>query len=206
MRRPRTEAELEDIATRLRCAADMTKNAAIDILTFIERLSSLFPGLKLVPIPDDKLPHVEAEANSATNTVLVRESIVERAASWESTARFILMEEVCHIALGHVGPRYRRDSQNSKIFSESEKRDEREARHLAALILAPTEFAKQCKSREELAARFCLGCVASEIRWNEIQVVQRHEQGQQRELPPGVLDFLTEKRRLGYKVTAVDDD
>jgi hypothetical protein len=205
MRQSRTLPELESIAARLRCAADMDTSWTIDIFSFIERLASLFPGLKLVPVPDEKLPHAKAEANSATNTILVRESIVERA-GWNSTSRFILVEEVCHIALGHVGPRYRRDARNQKIFSESEQRDEREARRLAALILAPTKFAKQCNSREELAEKFGLGKTASEIRWSEIQAVQRREEGKPRDLPPDVLDFLAEKRRLGFKITSIEED
>jgi hypothetical protein len=206
MHRPRNTTELEDIGKRLRIAADMAAVRAIDVFGFIEKLAALYPGLKLVRVPNEELRHAEAEANSATNTILVRESIYQRAKNWDPVARFILVEELCHLALGHVGPRYRRDAGNAKIFSSSEQRDEREARHLAALILAPTAFAKECNSPEELAEKFLLGRTASEIRWSEIQAVQRREHGQEPRLPPGVVDFLTEKKKLGYKVTALKEE
>jgi len=174
-------------------------------LCFIEKLVVLFPGLKLVRVPDPQLPYVQAEANSATNTILIREGVYQKIREWNPVARFILIEELCHIALGHVGPRYRRDPSNAKIFSSSEQRDEREARQLAGLILAPTQFAKDCNSPETLAAEFVLGTRASEIRWSEVQALQRRAAGLKRELPSGVVDFLTEKQKLGYIVTAIED-
>jgi hypothetical protein len=206
MKARRNLTELESIAARLRRAAGFEAVRTIDVLSFIENLVVIFPGLKLVRVPDEQLSYARAEANSATNTILIRETIYQKIRAWNAAARFILIEELCHIALGHVGPRYRRDTSNTKIFSPSEQRDEREARQLAALILAPTKFATECNSPEMLAAQFILGTTASEIRWSEVQADQRRAAGVKRELPLGVVDFLTEKQKLGYTVTVLKDE
>jgi hypothetical protein len=203
----RTIDELEQVATRIRRAAGVETVGTFDVIEAIEtRLPAVFPGLKLIRLPDEQLPHAEAEANSSTNTVLVRESVYQRAKDWNPRARMILMEEVGHIALGHTGPRYRRHQSQDQIFSRTEKRDEHEARLLAALLLAPTHLAKACASPEEIAERFFLSEEASEYRWQEIERHRRHETGRKRELPPGVVDFLREQKRKGYKVTSLEDE
>ncbi len=122
---------------------------------------------------DEQLPHTEAEANSSTNTIVIRESTYQQAKDWKPRARLILMEEVCHIALGHTGPRYRRHPAQAKIYCATEKRDEHEARQLAALLLAPTALAKECSSPEEIAERFYLSDEASMYRWEEVQRFKR---------------------------------
>src|SRR5688572_21628145 len=97
----RSLADLEAIAARLRKAGGIEDTKSFHVLDFFERLKPIFPGLKLVSIGDELLPDAEAEANAATNTILIRESTLENAANWKSRARFILVEEICHIALGH---------------------------------------------------------------------------------------------------------
>ncbi|MFZ0456947.1 MAG: hypothetical protein WAM17_00570 [Rhodoplanes sp.] len=158
-----------------------------------------------MPVPDDQLPFRQAEANSATNTIIARQSLISRLEEWDPVARFIMMEEFCHLALGHIGPRYRRDGSCNKIFSPSEQKDEREARHLAALILAPTELVGE-SFPGEIAAQFCLSEQASQVRWEEVQTIKRRELGIQRELPPNVIDFLREKQRQGHRITSLDDE
>lgn len=207
MKLARTIGDLEQIATRLRLAAGVSAIRAFDILDVIEnRLPAVFPGLKLVRVTDEQLPHAEAEANSSTNTILCRESVYQRAKDWNPRARLILTEEVCHLALGHVGPRYRRHASKSKIFSPTEQRDEREARQLAALVLAPTALAKDCTSQQEVAHQFFLSDEAAEYRWEELERYRRLESGRKREFPPNVVDFLREQKRKGHKVTVLDDE
>lgn len=199
--------ELESVAVRLRRAAGVGEIRAFDIVDVIEkRLPAIFPGLRVVRVPDEQLPHAEAEANSSTNTILTRESVYQRAKDWNPRARMILAEEVCHIALGHTGPRFRRRGSRNSAFSQTEYRDEREARQLAALFIAPTALAKECASAEELAEQFFMSSEASEYRWTELERFRRQESGRPRQLPPNVIDFLREQKRKGYKVTVLDDD
>ena len=204
-RNPYNQQQLAQIAKRLRHAGKIERQRAFDVLEFIKTIAAIFPGLKIVPVLDDKLPFRQAEANSATNTVIVRQSLITRLENWDPTARFIMIEEFCHIALGHTGPRYRRDATCSKIYSPSEQQDEREARHLAALMLAPTELVGDLFPGE-IAAQFGLSEQASEIRWEEVQTVKRRELGIRRELPSNVIDFLREKQRQGHRITALDDE
>ena len=207
MRFARTIDELEKVAARIRHAAGVETAGTFDVIEVIEkRLPVVFPGLKLIRLPDEQLPHAEAEANSSTNTVLVRESIFQQAINWNPRARMIVTEEFSHIALGHTGPRYRRHPSQGRAFSRAEKHDEHEARQLAALLLAPTHLAKDCVSPEEIAERFCLSDEASRYRWEEVQQFQRRESGGKRELPPGIIDFLREQKRKGYRVTSIEDD
>jgi len=206
MKPSRSIDELEHIAARIRRTAGLEAVATFDVVDAVEhRFVKIFPGLKLIRVPDEQLPHAEAEANSSTNTILIRESTYHQAKDWKPRARLILIEEVCHIALGHTGPRYRRDPAQGKIYCRTEKRDEHEARQLAALLLAPTALAKDCSSPEEMAELFFLSGEASEYRWEEVQRTKRRETGKLRELPPGVVDFLREQRRKGFHVTSLKD-
>lgn len=203
----RSLSELESIASRIRRTAGIEFVRTFDVVDFIETgLATTFPGLRLVRVSDDQLPHADAEANSSTNTILVKESIYQRAKDWNPRARFILVEEVCHIALGHKGPRYRRSASNARIYSNSERQDESEARQLAALILAPTSLAKNSRSIDELAEQFQISHEAARYRWSELEAYRRRASGKKRELPQGIIDFLKEQRRRGHKVTALDDD
>lgn len=207
MKSSRKIDELEQIAARIRQAARLEGVGTFDVIDIVEnRLPAVFPGLKLIRVSDGQLPHAEAEANSSTNTILIRESTFQQAKGWQPRARLIVMEEVCHIALGHTGPRYRRHPTQGKICGQAEKRDEHEARQLAALLLAPTALAKECSSPEDIAERFLISAEASEYRWEEVQRAKRRETGTPRELPPGVIDFLRAQKRKGYKVTSLEDE
>jgi Zn-dependent peptidase ImmA (M78 family) len=200
--------ELEQIAMRIRRAAGLEAVGTFDVVDVTEnQLPVTFPGLKLIRVHDEQLPYAEAEANASTNTILVRESIYQKATEWNPRARMIIMEEVCHIALGHHGPRFRRHGTLGKVaYSQAEKRDEHEARQLAALLLAPTFYAKQCSSPEEIVERFFISAEAAEYRWEEVQRAKRRETGTPRALPPVVIDFLREQKRRGHRVTSLDDD
>jgi Zn-dependent peptidase ImmA (M78 family) len=207
MKPSRSIDELEQIAARIRRDAGLENVGAFDVIEAVEnRLPKIFPGLKLIRVSDEQLPHAEAEANSSTNTILLRESTYQQAKSWQPRARFIVIEEVCHIALGHTGPRYRRHPTQGKIYCRAEKRDEHEARQFAGLLLAPTGLAKHCSSPEEIAERFYLSREASEYRWDEVQRFKRRESGKPRELPPGVIDFLREQKRKGFRVTSLENE
>src|SRR5277367_4285689 len=207
MKPSRNIDELEQIAVRIRGAAGLENVGTFDVIDVVEqRFPAIFPGLKLIRVPDEQLPHAEAEANSSTNTILIRESIYQQAKNWHPRARLIVMEEICHIALGHTGLRFRRHPPQGKIYCQTEKRDEHEARQLAVLLLAPTDLAKECSSAEEITERFYLSAEASEYRWEEVQRAKRRESGKPRELPPGVIDFLREQKRKGYTVTSLDDE
>ncbi|MDE1973378.1 MAG: ImmA/IrrE family metallo-endopeptidase, partial [Hyphomicrobiales bacterium] len=171
------------------------------VLDFFERLKPIFPGLKLVSVRDESLPGAEAEANAATNTILIRESTLEGAANWERRARFILLEEICHIALGHTGPRHRNCEGRPTGFTRSERKDEAEARKLAALILMPTELVMQCCSAREIHEQFMVSAEAAQIRWEEVERIRRQRAGQNRPLPPNVADFLREAKKRGHRIT-----
>jgi hypothetical protein len=124
MQPPRNIDELEEIAGRLRQRVRLESVGTFDVLDVVEnRLPEIFPGLKLIRVPDERLPHAEAEANSSTNTIVVRESLYRQAKDWNPRARLIVMEEICHIALGHNGPRFRRHPTQGKICGASERRD-----------------------------------------------------------------------------------
>jgi len=207
MKTSRNIDELEQIAARIRRSAGLENVGTFDVIEVTEqRLPNIYPGLKLIRVSDEQLPHAEAEANSSTNTILIRESTYQQAKDWNPRARMIVMEEVCHIALGHIGPRYRRHPTQGKIYCPEEKRDEHEARQLAALLLAPTALAKKCSSSEEIAERFYLSGEASDYRWDEVQRSVRRESGRPRDLPPGVIDFLREQKRKGFRVTSLNDE
>ena len=202
----RSLSDLEAIASRLRKAGGVQDVKAFHVLDFFERLKAIFRGLKLVPVQDELLPGALAEANAATNTILIRQSTLEDAANWQRRARFVFIEEICHIALGHTGPRHRNCGSRPIGFTRSERRDEAEARKLAALILMPTEFAIECSSLQEIQDQFIVSDEAAQIRWEAIERTRRQRSGQKRPLPPGIADFLREAKRRGHPITADLDD
>lgn len=76
MKAPRNIVELEEIAARIRHRLRLDAVGTFDVIEVTENgFPEIFPGLKLIRVPDERLPHAEAEANSSTNTILVREII-----------------------------------------------------------------------------------------------------------------------------------
>jgi hypothetical protein len=57
---------------------------------------------------------------------------------------------------------------------------------------------------EEFADRFDISVRAAKIRLEEIQRMQRRRSGEKRPLPSGVLEFLQNARKKGFKVTSID--
>jgi Zn-dependent peptidase ImmA (M78 family) len=79
-------------------------------------------------------------------------------------------------------------------------RDEREAEQFAALLLAPTHLAVQCKTASELQKRFGVSSDASEIRIKEIEAHTRRKNNEIRPLPSKIIDFLRHAESKGYRV------
>ena len=174
---------------------------AFDVVDAVcNRFPKVFSDLKFVVVPDSRLPHAEAEANSATHTILIRESTYEAAVNWRPRERFIVAEELCHIALNHSGPRHRNCAGRPVGYSYSERQDEREARIMAAFLLAPTELAQHCTSKSEVKDQFLMSNQAAEIRWEQLERHRRHKAGQKRQLPLGVIDFLRIQRSKGFRI------
>ena len=55
----------------------------------------------------------------------------------------------------------------------------------------------------EVAKRFGLSDAAAKVRTEELARMYRRRHGLKRQLPPGVIDFLSEKRRQGHQITSL---
>jgi hypothetical protein len=57
---------------------------------------------------------------------------------------------------------------------------------------------------EEIAKRFDISLPAARVRAKELARIQRRATGQLRELPQGIVDYLRDQQRRGFRVTSVD--
>src|SRR6266436_6879957 len=115
--------------------------------------------------------------------------------------RFSVAHEIAHVVLKHEGVRFRHAER--KAYERANPtiwRDEREAEQFAALLLAPTHLAEQCKIASELQKRFGLSSDASEIRIKEIEAHIRRKNNEIRPLTSKVIDFLRHAESKGYRV------
>ncbi len=167
--------EIEEQARRLRQRVGIDELMCPDLIDIFQRLSEVFPGLRLVPVPDDELPHCEAEADCFRKVISVRQSVYDACLEGEPRARMTLAHELGHIALGHTGIRYRKpDETYCGAVDRRRRQEESEAKQFAAVFLAPLYLARECKSADEIGEKFGISEEASNIRFG--QVAQAREQ------------------------------
>jgi IrrE N-terminal-like domain len=204
-RHHRSDEDLELYAQRLRRALGVEFLAAPDIQEFVERLEGVFPGFRLITVPDKSIAGDEAFANCEEKSVTVRESIWKDALRGAPRARMTIFHEIAHIALGHTGYRFRRTgfdyrSSNNTLI----KLEESEAKRFAGMLAAPFYLISDYKDVEELIAAFKLSMEAAQIRLDNAQAIKRKESGAKRPLPEFVRVFLEQRKALGHPVKSLD--
>ncbi len=157
-------------------------------------------------LPDSDLPDAEAKFVAEERRIYLRDTVFKAAERGEPHARFTAAHEMAHCALFHQHTRKRGIAVGTferKVFSI--KRDETQADKLAAALLAPFHRAAFSLSTTatQLADRFGLSASMSKARVAELAGIYRRRHNIQRELPPGVVDFLVARRAEGYPITSL---
>jgi hypothetical protein len=74
----RSFGEIEEVSRRLRSQLHINHLERPDLISLFENgLSSIYPGLCLIPVIDDELPECEAQADCYERTITVRDSVYQ---------------------------------------------------------------------------------------------------------------------------------
>lgn len=163
----------------------------------LEKLKLVLPNFHIRAVPDSEMRGLRAQANSETNAIYVRSSVLAAAMAGCPISRMVIAHEIGHLFM-HAG-----------VHSETESfkvRDaiEREARRFAAAFLAPSHKISKCGSIEEIADKFLISREAAAIRWKERDECLRKRRPR-RELPASIADFLRSQQAKGYPVGSLNE-
>jgi hypothetical protein len=203
-----TDEEWEHIGHEWRKAAGMDDAVRIDAPAFVRWLKHDGYIKDYVCVPDEDLPNAEGKYEPDEDRVYYRNSTWRGALKGYPHDVWTLVHEGCHPILKHKATRLRSSVQKADRFSSRHAdRDEVNANRLAASILAPlnkVDF-KPGMTADYLREQFGLSRQAAERRLREFDRMYRQKHGIKRELPPGIVDFLSAQRRKGYPVTSLPD-
>jgi Zn-dependent peptidase ImmA (M78 family) len=203
-----TDEKLEEIVRKFLRGVGLELQIRPDMMTIIVKTKTAFPGFNYRRIPDSQMPDEEAQWNSDTLTVAMRESVFTAMQRSEPRARMTLAHELSHFLLGHEGLRNR--SIAPKAYERrvrTVRNEETEAKRCASIMLAPEHLVSDDPNLDELVTKFGLSDQAALIRLESILRLRRRARGELRDLPPKVSDFLREARRRGKELrTPLDDD
>lgn len=150
-----------------------------------------------VIIPDQQMPNSKGQYVGDLGKIFLRQSVFESLKRDEPSARWVVFEEISHAALKHSGIRNFSETKTvAERLSPRIKRQEAEARRLAATIMAPFDLSNYTvgTTASDLQIRFGLTTRVAEIRLGEIERIFRARNRKRRELPPFNLDFLAKPK------------
>ena len=159
-----------------------------------------------VRVPDSASPTAKGEYDPHAGVIYLTES------TWRGAERGIphdewsVVHECAHAILGHKEIRYRASAEARNHLSWNTNRDEAQANRLTASLIAPFDKAafKPGMTIIEVSKKFNLSLPAATKRLEEFERTYRRRNGIRRPLPPGIIDFLTEQKRKGHKVTSLN--
>jgi Zn-dependent peptidase ImmA (M78 family) len=145
----RDEESIERAARELRIKLGIDNQLRPDMTTVIIKLKDRQIIKNYVRVPDEEMPNDEARFDSENGLLYVRESTFCTASAMYTytdterrRARYTIAHELGHIALGHVGVRYRGATDAlAKKFAQQIRQDERDAERFAVAFLAPEHLA-----------------------------------------------------------------
>jgi Zn-dependent peptidase ImmA (M78 family) len=201
-----SDEEWEEIARAWRDAAGQTGSTRFDAFKFIRWLKYEGYITDYVCVPDHELPFAKGKYDPNERRVYYPLSVWNAAERGEPHALWTIVHEASHAILQHQDVRYRAAVSIKIKSSWSTRRDEFEAHRLTACILAPFNKAnfKPGMTANEIRMLFGLSPEAARRRLEEFERIYRRKHGIPRQLPPGIVDFLAEQKRKGYRVKSLD--
>jgi hypothetical protein len=196
-----TDEEIENEAIKLRQEMALPLEAPLTAEMLLKGIDRAFPGVRLVVVPDEEMTYAAAEADPHEKKIRFRQTAYNQLMNGSAWGLETLAHELGHFQLKHDGIRYRRGGIN---HSRKIGNDEPQAHLFAKAFLAPVSKAAGFSSAKDLAREFNLTANSAEKRHDIVQRMNRRQVNQPRQLPQNVIDFLTEARARGAKVTALD--
>ena len=202
-----SEEEWESIAAQWRKAAGMSDVVRLDAPTFIQWLKHGGYIKDYVCVPAADLPKDEGKYEPDEGIIYYRQTTWRGAGEGNPHDVWTLIHEGSHAILKHKETRFRAANINKRMYSRRTGRDEAEANHLTASILAPFDKAdfKPGITADAIAARFGLSREAAGRRLKEFERIYRRRNGIPRPLPPGVVYFLQSQKCKGFPITNIGD-
>jgi hypothetical protein len=202
-----TDEDLEERARAFLKRIGLEHQVKPDLMTIIAKIKRIDPGFKYARVPDDQMPHAEAHWYSDDHCVSMRESVFIGMQRGEPRARMTVAHELCHYLLKHKGYLNRSTQKTvSEISSDRVRRQEREAKRMAAALLAPEHLVSENATAEQISEIFELSTEAAIYRVEEIARIRRRRRGEKRSVPPSIIDYLKEAKRRGFHVRRKLDD
>jgi hypothetical protein len=200
-----TDEEWEEIAREWRRAANMDGTMRLDPPAFVRWLKHEGYIKDYVCVPDADLPS-EGKYEPDERKLFFRNSTWRGALRGNPHDNWTLIHEASHAILKHRETRLRAAPSARQFASTQVNRDETATNNLTACILAPFDKAdfKPGMSVDDIQQRFGLSRPAAIRRLEEFERMFRRKHGIPRQLPAGVIDFLAEQKRKGYRVTSLD--
>lgn len=202
-----SDDQLEYKSEGIRSALNYGPIDSIGGVEFLERyMRSNCPPVELVVVPDDKLPYSEAEAYPAINMIKLRKSTNDALVNGSARAKFIVVEEICHLILKHDGAMHRTVANDNFARASARKRmQEREAKFLAASIIAPQKAAAALDTAEEISSHFGLSMEAARIRFEQTDVARRKRTGKRKQFSKEIVSAIRKLEGItGYRVKTFD--
>jgi hypothetical protein len=200
-----TDEQWEAIASAWRKAANQNESDRLNAPEFVRWLKSEGYIKDYVCVPDRDLPGASGKFEGGV--AFYRQSTWAAAEEGDPHSVWTLVHEGCHGICKHQGVRYRAHELQRRVLSASSDEEEFEANRLTACILAPFAKAdfKPGMLADEVAARFGLSRESGKLRLQEFERLYRRQRGMARPLPPGIIDFLAEQERKGFRVTSLTE-
>lgn len=196
----------EKLSNAWREAAGQNSSPRLDPIAFVCWLKQTGVIRDYVRVPDGALPRAGGKYDPDKGIIYYPESTWLGAEQGIPHDEWSLVHEATHAILEHKEIRFRALGTARHYLSRSTNRDEVHANRLTASLIAPFDKAdfRPGMSLVEICSRFNLSKEAAKRRLEEFDRIYRRRNGIRRPLPLGVIDFLTEQKRKGYKVESLD--
>ncbi len=211
---PSNEERIENAAIELRRRWGILDQKCPDIPTMIFKLKHEGLITDYARVPDIEMPDDEAEYNSRTGILKIRESVFQAAndiygRKAKNRARFTIAHEIAHVVLEHTGTRHRNvsDRKIERILTQI-RVDEIEANRFAAAFLMPMHLIALGlnPTPAEISFQFQVSELAASTRLAQLKRLERRKSGTKRPLPDFVREYLSEARSRGHKIKSLDEE
>jgi Zn-dependent peptidase ImmA (M78 family) len=178
---------VESIAGRIRSEMGYSSSPFIDAKTFFFKAKKQLGFSYLWPSVNST-PEYDADKNRISIPLAV---ISEAEGRHGGRHRMTIFHECAHAFLGHRHVKYRAASGNlAEKYSRTIRKDEQEARRLAAALMAPFNLIDPSWNAHDIALKFGMSLQAAEIRLTQFQEHTRKKSGRPRPLQKNFDDLL----------------
>jgi len=157
---PLSKVQLESYSLDVRRTLGHSDDQAVDMLRVIEFiLPQVFPDFWYDVVDDHELGGAEATTSTKDRIIRISDSCYDSFMNGGLRPQFTLAHELGHLLL-HTGKPFHLARGEVKAYADPEW----QADTFAAAFLTPESLARQCRSAEEMSARFRISMHAANVR------------------------------------------